>query len=66
MVVLPIANKRIRNSVTVKTRELQYYNFVASEVVIFADEMTWDHNAKLRTLKTTTDWHIARVLITSA
>ena len=44
MAVLPIVNKQIRDSVTVKTRDLQYYNFVASEVVIYADEMTADHN----------------------
>ena len=44
MAVLPIVNKQIRDSITVKTRDLQYYNFVASEVVIYADEMTADHN----------------------
>ena len=47
MAVLPIVNKQIRESVTVKTRDLQYYNFVASEVVMYADELTADHNQKL-------------------
>ena len=49
-----------------KTREMQFYNFVASEVVVYADEMTSDHNQKLATLKTTSDWQTARVIITSA
>ena len=44
MAVLPIVNKPIRDSVTVKTRDLQYYNYVASEVVIYADELTPGHN----------------------
>ena len=66
MTVLPIVNKQIRDSVTVKTRDLQYYNFVASEVIIYADEMTADHNQKLASLKITSDWQSARILITSA
>ena len=66
MAVLPIVNKQIRESVTVKTRDLQYYNFVASEVVIYACEMTADHNQKLASLKTTSDWQTARIIITSA
>ena len=66
MAVLPIANKQIRESVTVKTRDLQYYHVVASEVVIYADEMTSDHNLKLASLKSTSDWQTARILITSA
>ena len=44
MALLPIVNKQIRDSVTVKTRDLQYYYFVASEVVIYADELTPGHN----------------------
>ena len=66
MAVLPIVNKKIRESVTVKTRDLQYYNFVCSQVVIYADEMTSDHNVKLANLKRISDWQSARILITSA
>ena len=66
MAVLPLVNKQIRESVTVKTRDLQYYNFVASEVVIYADEMTADHNQKLASLKSTSEWQTARIIITSA
>ena len=66
MTVLPIVNKQIRESVTMKTRDLQYYNFVAGEVIIYADEMTADHNKKLASLKITSDWQTARILITSA
>ena len=66
MRVLPIVNKQIRESVTVKTRDLQFYHFVWSEVAIYADEMTGDHNLKLASLKMTSDWQTARILITSA
>ena len=34
LTVLPIVNKQIRKSVTVKTRDLQYYNLVASNIFI--------------------------------
>ena len=66
MAVLPIVNKQIRESVTEKTRELQYYNFAASEVILYADEMSADHNQKLASLKIISDWQTARIIITSA
>ena len=56
MAVLPVVNKQIREAVTVKTRELQYFQFVFSEVIMYSDEMTPDHNLKLAILKTTSDW----------
>ena len=66
MKVLPIVNKQIRESVITKTRDLQFYNFVSSEVIMSADELTPDHNLKLASLKIISDWHLARTLITSA
>ena len=47
MGVLGLTNKLIRKTVTEKTREMQYIHFVQSEVIVYADEMTNDHNRKL-------------------
>ena len=66
MTVLPLVSKRIRESVIKKTRELQYFNFVASLVIINADYITSGHNLALANLKKTSDWQTARIIITSA
>ena len=51
---------------TVKTRNLQYYNLVANELAIYADELTADDNHKLASIRVTSDWQTARLIIASA